>query len=50
MQRTLIALAKTASKERAALAKLIDNRNQQIEVIALDLHNSAKNTSERPHA
>jgi len=37
-QRTLIALAKTASDERAALTKLIDNRNRQIEAIALGLH------------
>lgn len=44
-QRTLVAFAKTASDERAALTKLIDNRNQQLEAIALGLHHP-----ERPHA
>ena len=37
-QRAIIALARAASIERAGLAKLIDNRNHQIEAIALGLH------------
>lgn len=45
LQRAIVALADTARTERAALAKLIENRNHQIEAIALDLHRS-----ERPHA
>ena len=50
LQRAIIALADTARAERAALAKLIENRSQQIEAIALGLHRPAKNSSERPHA
>ena len=49
-QRAIAALAKTASDERAALTKLIDNRNQQLEAIALGLHYPAKNMSERLNA
>lgn len=45
-QRAIIALADVARAERAALAKLIENRNHQIEAIALGLHRSAKNPSE----
>lgn len=37
-QRAIIALAQAAGFERAALAKLIANRNQQMEVIAFGLH------------
>ena len=37
-QQAIIALAKTASDERAALTSLITNRNQQMEAIALGLH------------
>ena len=48
-QHAIIALADAARAERAALTKLIENRNQQIEAIALGLHRSAKNSSERPH-
>ena len=44
-QRAIVALADAARAERAKLAKLIENRNHQIEAIALDLHRS-----ERPHA
>ena len=36
-QRAIIALARAAGIERAALSKLIDNRNHQIEAIALGL-------------
>ena len=50
LQRAIIALADTARAERAALAKLIENRNHQIEAIALSLHRSAKNPDEGPHA
>lgn len=44
-QRAIVALADAARAERAALTKLIENRNHQIEAIALGLHRS-----ERPHA
>ncbi len=44
-QRTLVAFAKTASDEREALTKMIDNRNQQLEAIAIGLHHP-----ERPYA
>lgn len=44
-QRTIVALANTARAERAALIQLIDNRNQQLEAIALGLA-----TPERLHA
>ena len=44
-QRTLVAFAKTASDERDALTKLMNNRDQQLEAIAIGLHHS-----ERPHA
>jgi hypothetical protein len=37
-QRAVVALAQAASTERAAFAKLIDNRNHQLEAIALGLH------------
>lgn len=43
-QQAITALAKAASAERAALTKLINNRNQQLEAIACGLHHS-----ERPH-
>ena len=36
-QRTIVALADAARAERAALTQLIDNRNQQLEAIALGL-------------
>ncbi len=49
-QRAIVALADAARAERAALTKLIENRNQQIEAIALGLHRPVKNSSERPHA
>ena len=49
-QCAIIALTKAASDERIALTQLIDNRNQQLEAIALGLHHPAKNTSERPNA
>ena len=49
-QRVIVALADTARAERAALAKLIENRNHQIEAVALGLHRSAKNPDEGPHA
>jgi Type I restriction modification DNA specificity domain len=41
-QRAIIALADAARAERAALAKLIENRNHQIEAIALGLHRSER--------
>jgi Type I restriction modification DNA specificity domain len=44
-QRVIVALADAARAERAALTKLIDNRNQQLEAIALGLA-----TPERHHA
>lgn len=44
-QRAIVALADAARAERAALTKLIENRNHQIEAIALGLHHS-----ERHHA
>lgn len=43
-QRAIVALAKAASDERATLTRLIDNRNQQLEAIALGLV-----TTERHH-
>ena len=49
-QRAIVALADAARAERATLAKLIENRNHQIEAIALGLHRSAKNPCEGPHA
>lgn len=49
-QRAIIALTNAASDERAALTRLIYNRNQQLEAIALGLHHSGKNTNERPNA
>jgi Type I restriction modification DNA specificity domain len=49
-QRAIIAFANAARAERAALAKLIENRNYQIEAIALGLHHSAKNPSEGLYA
>jgi Type I restriction modification DNA specificity domain len=42
-QNTIVALAHAARAERVALAKLIENRNHQIEAIALSLHHSPKN-------
>ena len=44
-QLAIVALADAARAERAALTRMIENRNNQIEAIALDLHRS-----ERPHA
>ncbi len=44
-QQAIVALADAARAERAALTRMIENRNHQIEAIALDLHRS-----ERPHA
>lgn len=44
-QRAIVALADAARAERAALTRMIENRNHQIEAIALDLHRS-----ERPRA
>jgi hypothetical protein len=44
-QRAIIALAKAASDERVTLTRLIENRNQQLEAIALGLV-----TTERHHA
>ena len=44
-QHAIVALADAARAERAALTKMIENRNHQIEAIALGLHRS-----ERPHA
>ena len=41
-QRAIIALTKAASDERLALTRLIDNRNQQLEAIALGLHYSER--------
>ena len=41
-QRAIVALADAARAERAALAKLIENRNHQIEAIALGLHHSER--------
>lgn len=41
-QRAIVALADSARAERAALAKLIENRNHQIEAIALGLHRSER--------
>ena len=49
-QRAIVALADAARAERATLTKLIENRNHQIEAIALGLHRSAKNPCEGPHA
>jgi hypothetical protein len=49
-QRAIVAIADAARAERAALTRLIENRNQQIEAIALGLHRSARNSTERPHA
>ncbi|MGK2959458.1 MAG: restriction endonuclease subunit S [Acidimicrobiales bacterium] len=37
-QQAITALAKAASAERAALSKLISNRNQQLDAIAFGLH------------
>jgi hypothetical protein len=42
-QSAIVAFADAALAERAALARLIENRNHQIEAIALGLHHSAKN-------
>jgi restriction endonuclease S subunit len=42
-QSAIIAFADAALAERAALARLIENRNHQIEAIALGLLHSAKN-------
>lgn len=44
-QRTIVALANTACAERTALTRLIDNRSQQLEAIAVGLA-----TPERHHA
>lgn len=44
-QHIIVALAEAVHAERAALTRLIDNRNQQLEAIALGLA-----TSERHHA
>ena len=44
-QRTIVALADAARAERAALTRLMDNRSQQLEAIALGLA-----TPERHHA
>lgn len=41
-QQAITALAKAASAERAALTKLINNRNQQLEAIACGLHHSER--------
>lgn len=41
-QQAITALAKAASAERAALTKLINNRNQQLETIACGLHHSGR--------
>lgn len=37
-QRAIIGLADAANRECAALARLIENRNQQLEAVAMDLH------------
>ena len=50
LQCAIIGLADTARAERAVLAKFIENRNHQIEAIALGLNRSAKNPCEGPHA
>ncbi len=44
-QRAVVAFDQIARAERAALAKLIDNRNHQIEAIALDLHRPERSKS-----
>jgi hypothetical protein len=44
-QHAIVAFARTARTERAALARLIDNRNLQIEAIALDLHRPERSKS-----
>ena len=41
-QRSIVALARAASTERSALASLIENRNHQLEAIALGLHTKRK--------
>lgn len=38
LQRAIISFAEAASSERSTLAKLIENRNHQLEAIALGLH------------
>lgn len=47
-QRAIVALADAARAERAALAALIDNRNRQMEAIALGLHRHEQNSPNRP--
>lgn len=44
-QRSVVAFDQIARAERAALSKLIDNRNHQIEAIALDLHRPERSKS-----
>jgi hypothetical protein len=41
-QRAIMGLADAANRECAALARLIENRNQQIEAIAMDLHRTER--------
>lgn len=48
-QHAIMALAETARAERATLKKLIENRNHQMEAIALDLQRPNQNPFERPH-
>jgi hypothetical protein len=46
-QLAIVEVAKAAIEERAVLTRLIDNRNHQLEAIALGLHHPAKNMNER---
>ncbi|CAN5883037.1 hypothetical protein BH11PSE6_BH11PSE6_11630 [soil metagenome] len=49
-QRAIVALADAAKAERAALSALMDNRNRQMEAIALGLHNPDQIRPERSEA
>lgn len=45
MQRAIVEFAKAANDERTALARLIENRNHQLEAIAIGLHHSERLTA-----
>ena len=47
-QHAIMALADAVRAERATLTKLIENRNNQMEAIALDVHRPNQNPFERP--
>ena len=48
-QHAIMALADAVRAERATLTKLIENRNHQMEAIALNLHRPYQDPFERPH-